>query len=373
VQVALRAEVLDVGYAKPIYAREDINTAGKQLAGTVRDFDEQHALAIINNWRSSHAFPLNIFYMSLRGRARKIDSNALTAQRLKRLPSIGTKLSRFPDMKLSQMQDLGGCRAVVRDAVAVDKLIAAYKKADAKNPKARHEFLHKKDYIADPKPDGYRSYHMVYRYRSRAKKHIPYNGLKIEIQIRTKLQHAWATAVEIISTFTGQALKSNIGDECWKRFFKLMSSEIAMRENRPLVPDVPANRDELVAELRTLVQKLQVQTVLQGWGAGVNLITQRIKGKDSPKRSHSYLLVLDSNAKTIEVFPFAKEELPKAQQRYLDVEKENVNKPEIQAVLVSVDSVAALRRAYPNYYLDSFAFSQAVGRAIGVPNGKQHH
>jgi hypothetical protein len=64
-------------------------------------------------------------------------------------------------MKLSQMQDLGGCRAVVKDVHTVEKLVAAYREAIAKNPKARHEFLHCKDYITHPKADGYRGYHMV--------------------------------------------------------------------------------------------------------------------------------------------------------------------------------------------------------------------
>ena len=112
------------------------------------DLDGQQALSIVNNWRSSHAFPLNAFYMTLRGRARSVDLTALTAQRLKRLPSIASKLARFPEMKLTQMQDLGGCRAVVRNIADVDNLIAVYKRAIAKNPKARHEFLHVKDYIA---------------------------------------------------------------------------------------------------------------------------------------------------------------------------------------------------------------------------------
>lgn len=177
----------------------------------------------------------------------------------------------------------------------VEKLIAAYRKGVAKNPKKRHAFLSEKDYISSPKPDGYRSHHLVYRYHSRAKKHSVYSGLKVEIQVRTKLQHAWATAVEIISTFTGQALKSNIGDECWKRFFKLMSSEIALREKRPLVPDTPVDHEELVKELRELVQKLQVQTALSGWGTGVKIISEREKG------AHSYLLILDSKERNISI------------------------------------------------------------------------
>lgn len=364
--------VSDVIYARPAYRRVDINRAGQLLAGLGSDLDGQHALDIINNWRSSHAFPLNAFHVTLRGRARSIDAAALTAQRIKRLPSIGLKLARFPDMRLSQMQDLGGCRAVVKTIADVDKLVAAYKKATAKNPKSRHEFLHAKDYISEPKADGYRGYHMIYRYRSRARKHQPYNGLKIEIQIRTKLQHAWATAVEIVSTFTGQALKSNIGDDSWKRFFKLMSTEMALREGRPRVPDTPSDGTELRKELRDVANRLHVHDVMIGCGTGLQMIEKNIS-KGRRRRFHTYLVILDSKERSTRTTAYPQEQLPEAQQDYLNSEKENKDKPWMQSVLVSVDSIVALRRAYPNFFLDSMAFLGAVTEAIGDVNGRKRH
>ena len=39
-------------------------------------------------------------------------------------------------------------------------------------------------------------------------------------------------------------------------------------------------------------------------------------------------------------------------------------RPEADVVLVSVDSMAALRRAYPNYFLDTRAFLEAVKAAV---------
>jgi hypothetical protein len=135
--VQLPNGVNGLAYAKPLYRRQDINTAGRMLAGFGGDLDSQQILDIINNWRSSHSFPLNAFHVTLRGRARNIDQTALTAQRIKRLPSIVLKLKRFPDMRLAQMQDLGGCRAVVKTIAYVDKLVAAYKRAIVKNPKSR--------------------------------------------------------------------------------------------------------------------------------------------------------------------------------------------------------------------------------------------
>lgn len=356
-----------MAYSRPIYSRQDTNMAGRLLAGRACDLDGRQALTIINNWRSSHSFPLNAFHVTLRQRAKKVDARALTAQRLKRLPSIALKLTRFPDMRLTQMQDLGGCRAVLRTISDVDKLVAIYKRATVKNPKARHEFLHSKDYISEPKDDGYRSYHMIYRYRSRSRKHQPYNGLKIEIQIRSKLQHAWATAVEIVSTFTGQALKSNIGDDSWKRFFKLMGTDMALREGRPPVADTPVNPEELHSELRELADRLHINDVMSGCGTGLKMVETFKKGE----KIHSYLMVLDSKKRRTDVTGYAERDLPQAQEDYLELEKANNDKPWIQSVLVSVDSVAALKRAYPNFYLDSMAFSQAVDQAIGESNGKR--
>ena len=132
------------------------------------------------------------------------------------------------------------------DVNQVDKLVAIYKESVAKNPHDRPERIETYDYIKEPKPDGYRSVHYVYKYRSKAEQNECFNGLRIEVQLRSQLQHAWATAVETVSTFTGQALKSNIGDAEWKRFFALMGSAIARREQRPVVPGTPENEYELL-------------------------------------------------------------------------------------------------------------------------------
>ncbi len=48
---------------------------------------------------------------------------------------------------------------------------------------------------------------------------------------------------------------------------------------------------------------------------------------------------------------------------YLNFEKEARQNPSLQVVLVSVDSLSALKDTYPNYYLDTTAFLQAVRKA----------
>ena len=50
-------------------------------------------------------------------------------------------------------------------------------------------------------------------------------------------KRVWATAVETIGLFTKQALKAGQGDEDIKRFFVLISSLFAMREECPIIPN----------------------------------------------------------------------------------------------------------------------------------------
>lgn len=119
----------------------------------------------------------------MREKLRAIDSNALVAQRLKRSPSIISKLKRFPKMKLSRMQDIGGLRAVVSNLEVARQLTESYKSS-----RFTHDLVGEKDYIEYPKDTGYRGIHLVYKYQNR--RVALYDGLHIELQIRTRLQHA---------------------------------------------------------------------------------------------------------------------------------------------------------------------------------------
>jgi len=228
----------DMAWVKPQYKREQVDEAGRKLAQRRSndllgpfDPDFQNALAIVNNWRSSHNWPLNTFQIGMRRRAKQIDPSSLIAQRIKRLPAIRHKLRIMKKwIALSEMQDIGGCRAVVANVADVYELVTNYRESDIK-----HKLEKFSDYIKNPKPSGYRSIHMIYRYNSDRSK--TYNGLQIELQLRSPLQHAWATAVETVGLFTQQALKSSRGEMDWLRFFALMGSALAIREHQSLVPD----------------------------------------------------------------------------------------------------------------------------------------
>jgi ppGpp synthetase/RelA/SpoT-type nucleotidyltranferase len=360
-----------MAWTKPDYKRGEVDRAGDFLinspfgsamtADEMADYYEnaEKAFTVINNWRSSHSYPLQAVKMALLKRARRVDGGAIVAQRIKRLSSISSKLKRNPNMKLSQMQDLGGCRAVLGISRRVLDLVRLYEESITKNPHDRSEFVKTYDYISTPKTDGYRSVHLIYKYRTKAEKLKVYEGLRIEIQLRSKLQHAWATAVETVSTFTGQALKSNVGEEAWKRFFALMGSAIATREATPTIPNTPTNAHELKQELEALAQQLDVQNRLTIYGNAL----QGVQGLPDFPDAKYFLLELDLASNRIIVRGYKEAQLTKATNDYLAVEKSGKVS---DSVLVSVDSMANLRRAYPNYFLDTRAFVDAVNKAIGT-------
>jgi hypothetical protein len=346
-----------MGWTVPQYDRKEVDQAGKILiadSSSLGVFELDNALAVINNWRSSHSFPLNTFQNNLRRHAKAIDSRSLIAQRIKRISSIELKLHLIPSLKLSQMQDIGGCRAIVHSVHKVRELLQTYEDIGFK-----HKLLKMDNYIDDPKGSGYRSIHLIYRYYS--DRNETYNGLKIEMQLRSTLQHAWATAVETVGTFIRQALKSSVGEKDWLRFFALMGTAIAFREKTQPVPDTPIDKKELITELKDYSQRLEVVRRLKTYGAALKSIEKPAIGGGT---EHFFLLHLDPSANQVTVYGYKLHELEEATKQYLQIEKSIASQHGAEAVLVSVESLEALRRAYPNYFLDTGVFIEALNKAL---------
>jgi len=255
-------------------------------------------------------------------------------------------------MKLSRMHDIGGTRAVLSSVDVVDEVVTYYTEAS----RIKHRLVRHDPYIHHPKASGYRGVHLVYAYYS-DRKHT-YNGLRIELQIRSQLQHAWATAVETVGTFTQQALKSSRGEADWLRFFALMSSALALREGTPLVPNTPADHRELVQDLRQYVTKLDVVPRLQAYGAAL----QYAEAQMGLMKGHTFLLQLDTEEQTLNIRSYDDRVI--AADEYSAVEREIEGLANKDVVLVTVESLATLRRAYPNYFLDTSAFLESVEEVI---------
>ena len=341
-----------MAYTKPLFEKTKVDNAGIVLIDpSATNGDYEKALFIIDNWRSSHNFPLNTFRMWLRRKSKTIEKGSIVVQRIKRLSSIRHKLQRMQKLKLSDMQDIGGCRVIFNNIGSVDKLIRAYKESDI-----RHKLVHIDDYIKCPKiRTGYRGIHLIYGYVS--DKNNTYNGHRIEIQVRTQLQHAWATAVETVGTFKGQVLKSNQGDPDLLQFFKLTATLMANLEKTSPAPGTPIGKKELLVELQKYKSQVEMIKHIKQYGE----VLQQAEGL---KDAHYFLIKLDTSQKVVTVKGFSAKDVKLASEEYMAIEKNINDQSTIDAVLVSAESLDALERAYPNYFLDMKIFLDVLDRSI---------
>lgn len=331
------------------YSRSQIINAGKTIKKTDATDDEiKEAIKIVDNWRAAHAFPLHVIYMHLR-RMRKSNDNVIVAERLKRLDSIVNKLKRESNMNLWVMQDLGGCRVIVPDVEDVYRFAEKYEKSQKSHIKKKVN-----DYINEPKESGYRSLHVVYEYHSDRKETYNRNML-IEIQFRTHLQHLWATAVETMGLFTKEAIKSGQGSDDVKRFFVLVSALFAIQENKPIVPNVICDIDEIVKEIVALDQKNNYLDFLSGLRVAIDTQSQ----KKSTHKGGYYILLLDYNRRKLGLEHFNISQVDEANEFYNSIESK-ITEAKIDAVLVHTSSFAELRSAYPNYFSDIKEFISIV-------------
>jgi hypothetical protein len=336
------------------FSKKQIDDAGRILiTPNINQATREQALEILGNFRSCHAYPINTFQATLRTKIDKLNVEYLVSQRLKRAPSMLSKLERFPNMRLSQMQDIGGLRAILPTIKDVYNLVGLYEKTTF-----QHEVKNIKDYISQPKDSGYRCYHTVYKYKNLL--NPSYDGLMIELQIRTRLQHAWATAVETMGTFINHSLKSSQGPKEWLDFFTLIGNAFAILEGTNVLEKYAHLSEIEVFDLvREEANRLQVIAQLDSFSQVIaNVETDR-------KQGSLHLVVLDVANKEVRIRTFSKTAIEQASLEYIREESSITDTNKRQVVLVSSSSLDALRKAYPSYFLDTREFIKTLRDIVG--------
>lgn len=256
-------------------------------------------------------------------------------------------------MQLSRMDDVAGCRLIFPSIAALRdfrrELHRAHFRHVHKNDPAKY------DYILSPTERGYRGIHDIYEYRARRNRSTLCNGLLIELQYRTQAQHAWATAVEVVTQLTENAPKFNRGDARHIRFFCLASEMLARvhEERKSCLPNLSDRQlleefEALDVEIGILGMLLKLATYkwIDNQAPSKNVILQLGKGKEL--QLHPYDLELEASSALFEL------------------EKEF---PEDDIVLVGADSVAEVRSAFRNYFRDVGDFLQLIQNALGGLSG----
>jgi ppGpp synthetase/RelA/SpoT-type nucleotidyltranferase len=343
-------------YETPHFSKRRVDKAGERI-GTAEQTDND--LEVLENWRAAHANILNTFKTLLYNRAK--DFHVQIAQRLKRRPTIIDKLTREPDMHLSRMHDIAGCRVIFPDLEDLYEFRAKMHEA---------RFDHKRrgveddrwNYIREPKDSGYRGIHDVYTYhvepkKGRAAEKQPWNGMLVEIQYRTKAQHAWATAVELAGLVTENNPKFDRGSPDFIQFFRL-SSEILARAFEGATSCFPGMATDELLERFT---EFDARTHL------MDLFSQLKRADGGLDLSSSSILIFhyatdrDDDGR-LEVRTF--ESVNAAIQEYNRLEQDLSDRADI--VLVGSRSGESIKSAYRNYFSDAEEFLSLMRDGIGL-------
>jgi putative GTP pyrophosphokinase len=176
-----------------------------------------------------------------------------TGRPAKSTTSIIDKLRR-ESIRLSQIQDIAGCRLIVPDIAAQDLVVQAL------------TIVFERAALSDrrEKPShGYRAVHVIVNSR----------GSLIEIQVRTALQHLWAELSEKGADVIDPAIKYGGGDKGFQLLLILESNMVAFLEH--LEAEWAGGSTEIQERLMSLKQNFfkQIRSVIK--------LTEEIKGESN--------------------------------------------------------------------------------------------
>ena len=185
-------------------SKTQIDRLGDRLRkGNITDSD----LRLLDVYRRS----FNTAYGMVAGAIRSRLDLEPTGRPAKSTTSIAEKLRR-ESIRLSQIQDIAGCRLIVSDISEQDRVAGALVE------------LFRDSSIVDRRQrpsHGYRAVHVIARVDNKG----------VEIQIRTSLQQLWAEASEKLSDLMDPAIKYGGGDESITRLLGTASQVVAVQED----------------------------------------------------------------------------------------------------------------------------------------------
>ncbi len=318
-------------------SKSRVNRAGDSVRAGASTADDFH---VIDEWRAAHRGVLNTFQAILRQRTR--DAEIKVAQRHKRKRTIFGKLRRYPKMQLSRMDDVAGCRLIFKKITDLYRFRTEFHKARF-NHKRRND-IDKYDYIKCPKDTGYRGVHDVYEYNVKSEVGRQLTGLYVEIQYRTLVQHAWATAVEIIGHITKSQPKFQEGDQRYEHAMALASEILARAyENRKgPFSDLPDH--DLVGKFLAIDKEIGLLQTLRGLNASHRAVSDN---------RNAILIFSASGDLEVKTYRDATDAL----RVLFQLEREM---PDRDIVLVRADTGDEMRLAFKNYFSDARDFISRI-------------
>jgi len=222
-----------------------VDRAGKRLRDEVVPRPED--VAVYEEYRASLSDSLNEVMAVVQ--ACEIRHRESVSGRLKRIESVVEKLRR-QHTTLTQIQDLAGCRVVVRGLRDQDEAVTVLREA--------FPGCHVIDRRTTANDSGYKAVHLVVRSSQ---------GTRVEIQVRTVGQHDWAQYSEVLVTHPAVGLSIKYGGgPAWvrSRLMEMSQSIYAVEQRVAAAQALLANSgggasDEEIGEAEMLLARADAE------------------------------------------------------------------------------------------------------------------
>jgi UDP-N-acetyl-D-mannosaminuronic acid transferase (WecB/TagA/CpsF family) len=139
-----------------------------------------------------------------------------------------------------------------------------------------------------------------------------------------------------------------------------MSAAISLQEGTPLVKGVPTTRIQVLIELVKVMAKINVIESIMMFSRAARVLSD--PKNTNAKGSFHFLIHLNTINKEMNVSAYKENDIEKAQKAYEEAERKKVDG--VNVVLASASSYAALKKAYPNYFLDTRKFLQMLHETL---------
>ncbi|MCM1128415.1 MAG: RelA/SpoT domain-containing protein [Alistipes senegalensis] len=294
---------------------------------------------VFDEYRKSHLQPLTETTLKLQQLLSNYGSSYYIAQRLKRKPQIIRKLNRL-SVRLTQLQDIGGCRIIVSRNSDVNKLYNYL--LDTVNSQNVFTINRVVDYREKGRDDtGYRALHII----------LKHSGVFLELQIRSRIQHYWAESIERTSVIYGYHLKENEGDRKVISYFKSLSDVFYEIEAGR---DVSIDKRLRIDGLRAVCEKIILQSdrhkIFDSFVDENIIHTLKEKEGGSSKSINNWILVFDWNRGAFVSWDIVSRDPSSAVRTYIENEKNFPIENGYEVVLVGSSDVATIRQTHSHYF-----------------------
>lgn len=244
--------------------KAQIDRLGERLRkGMVAETD----LRLLDQYRRSFADAYDVVVEIVRDRL----AQQPTGRPAKSTTSIVDKLKR-ESIRLSQMQDIAGCRLVVADVLAQQRVVD-----DLSHSFDKIAVVDRRKYPSH----GYRAVHVI----------VSVEGKPIEIQVRTTLQHLWSELSEKFSDLVDPAIKYGGGDDAIRTVLagtsKTISDAEGLEERIAAEEAGLAEQHDKARDIRETARSTLVRI------ADASLTTEQLTAKEKLEQSEKNTAALE--------------------------------------------------------------------------------